>query len=152
MAKNDEPKAPENAADVVKNAQKEIGSVGDLADAPVTPELQDASARLVAAAADARTRAAAEYPFMVYDATDQKRPPRTVHTVEEYNAAVDDGFGDDPGVTRHGTGDGSEEREIQRRAELRVREDQEKEAAQARLDAEAKAAESGTRSAKGGRK
>lgn len=156
MAKQDEPKAPETAADVVKNVQKEIGNVGDLADAPVTPELQDAKDRLVAAAADARTRAATEYPFMVYDKTDAKRTPRIVHTDEEYNAAIDDGYDDDPGVTEHGRGDNAEERAIRDRAEAQARQELAKDEIKAKIEADQanaeKASQSGRSTSKGGKK
>lgn len=148
MAKQDEPQAPESAADVIKNAQSELGKTRDLADAPVTPELVDASNRLVEAANAARTIAQAEYPFMVYD-QEGKQSPRTVNSVEEYNAAIDAGFGDTPArATVHGLGDETEQQRIQADA----RREAEKEVAKERAKDELRENNEQSRGAKGGKK
>lgn len=134
--------APESAADVVKDVQKEIGKTGDLNEAPVTPELLDAKNRLVEAARDARTRAQAEYPYMMYDQEDAARAPRIVHNDEEYNAAKEDGYDDAPAkATEHGRGDNAEERQVRDLAERQARVELEKDALKAKMEAERDGAE-----------
>ena len=136
MDKNDQKqqKGPESAADVIKDAQNELGKERDLQDAPPTAELIDAKNRLVEAAREARTRASSEYPFMVYD-TEGRQPPRKVNSDEEYNDAIDNGFDDKPAqATVHGLGDETEQQRI--KADARVEAEKERAREQARKDLE----------------
>jgi len=150
--KQDEPKAPESAADVIANAQKELGNTRDLKDAPPTPEVQDAANRLVDAARSARTIAQAEYPYMMYD-QDGGKPPRIVHDDEEYNKAVDDGYDETPAVaTRHGLGDESEQQRIKADALREAEKERAKEQAKKDLETAEQQREADKRAGARGRK
>lgn len=137
--KNDqEPQAPESAADVIKDAQKELGKTRDLDEAPVTPELVDAKNRLVEAANQARTIAQAVYPAMRYD-PEGKQQPRIVHGEEEDEAL---GWDEEPAnPTEHGRGDSAEEQQLRRMAEQQARVELEKESIKAEKEQQREDAE-----------